>query len=586
MDRIARGNGFRGILAYAFGDPNSTFLGTSQQMSGTDVDSLCRDFAASYALREDAGRWVWHNALRLPKGEHIPKEKLTEIAHAYMLGMKFKPSLCQYALVEHDLADGQHVHIIASRVNLDGSLFLGQNEHLISTRVIAQLEVEFGLTITKGPDLSEELEVGHCGPLANPGEKRAKRIEIEMSRRVNTVRGTTEVFPRVRLREMLNDAVKLGGVREFVEALEGQHVQVFANISTTRKISGLAFSYRGQRFKASEISKAFAWSPLSKTLGFDPESDFELLLRRRERFENTYISGPSPFPVVLRDIEGPPRFSARLAANGSILYLRATDDRLSFIDSGSRITFQESEKEVLCAGVGLALKKWPNGFRIDGTKVFKEKLVRQIVGLGLERLILNEDLAHMIADTVRARKDKRLALVARQFLSKSADRGDDIENPKRVHSKPKDGKSLVAIRNGELEARLLRVRSTGLSIQSESERMYARMSCDFQAAAERSNRRLDTRAWRSFDLNQAGPALLDRFDRERVGETLTCMSLAAVRSLDALEKRSEPLDLVETIISDYGDDIVRKLKAIELRGRNSFDDFKPPTLRRAAAHKP
>jgi hypothetical protein len=64
------------------------------------------------------------------------------------------------------------------------------------------------------------------------------------------------------------------------------------------------------------------------------------------------------------------------------------------------------------------------------------------------------------------------------------------------------------------------------------------------------------------------------------------MSLAAVRSLDALEKRSEPLDLVETIISDYGDDIVRKLKAIELRGRNSFDDFKPPTLRRAAAHKP
>jgi hypothetical protein len=51
--------------------------------------------------------------------------------------------------VLHD-DDGQHIHIIASRIDIaGGKLYLGRNENLISTRIISELEIAHGLTVTK-----------------------------------------------------------------------------------------------------------------------------------------------------------------------------------------------------------------------------------------------------------------------------------------------------------------------------------------------------------------------------------------------------------------------------------------------------
>jgi hypothetical protein len=45
---------------------------------------------------------------------------------------------------------GQHIHIIASRIDIaGGKLYLGRNENLISTRIISELEIAHGLTVTK-----------------------------------------------------------------------------------------------------------------------------------------------------------------------------------------------------------------------------------------------------------------------------------------------------------------------------------------------------------------------------------------------------------------------------------------------------
>jgi hypothetical protein len=57
------------------------------------------------------------------------------------------------AYVLHDDKDGQHIHIIASRIELNfGKLYLGKNENLISTRIIQDLEQDYQLTRTKGPE--------------------------------------------------------------------------------------------------------------------------------------------------------------------------------------------------------------------------------------------------------------------------------------------------------------------------------------------------------------------------------------------------------------------------------------------------
>ncbi|WP_420977590.1 relaxase/mobilization nuclease domain-containing protein, partial [Campylobacter coli] len=51
--------------------------------------------------------------------------------------------------IMHDDSDGQHIHIIANRINMvGGKLYLGKNENLISTRIISELEKVHKLTQT------------------------------------------------------------------------------------------------------------------------------------------------------------------------------------------------------------------------------------------------------------------------------------------------------------------------------------------------------------------------------------------------------------------------------------------------------
>ncbi|WP_123101423.1 relaxase/mobilization nuclease domain-containing protein [Acidithiobacillus sulfuriphilus] len=159
MQKIRRGTGFRGVLNYVFGRDadHKKFPGVliGGNMSGTGPRALSREFGITRKLRPDIGKPVWHNSLRLPKGERITQEQWVAIADAYMEKMGFG-TLHPRCYVLHDDFEGQHVHIVASRVALDGKVYLGKNENLASTRHIHSLEYEFGLTITKGPEYTPD----------------------------------------------------------------------------------------------------------------------------------------------------------------------------------------------------------------------------------------------------------------------------------------------------------------------------------------------------------------------------------------------------------------------------------------------
>ena len=65
--------------------------------------------------------------------------------------MGFSKNHLRCYVMHYDKA-GQHIHIIASRIDLlHGQLYLGRNENLISTRIIQGLEKEDLLPQTVGP---------------------------------------------------------------------------------------------------------------------------------------------------------------------------------------------------------------------------------------------------------------------------------------------------------------------------------------------------------------------------------------------------------------------------------------------------
>jgi hypothetical protein len=303
MRKIKRGNGFRGATSYTIyrdpGDEPGQIIGGN--MSGSTPRELAKEFSASRKLRPDIKKPVWHNALRLPQGENLEPVRLVEIADDYMQRMGFT-NLHQRLYVMHDDPDGQHVHIIASRVSIDGSVYLGRNENLESTRHIQALERAHGLTKTKGPTLVD-------GKVVMPERRRMKKGEIEMAF------NKSGVAPRCVLQNLIDNALRVPCTApDFVEKLERVGVRAKPNIAESGTMNGFSFEFQGIAFKGSELGNGYKWKILQeKGVEYVKDRDSENLIKRKER--------PSKFT------EHKPGYdqTIRVIARGDIKINRAND---------------------------------------------------------------------------------------------------------------------------------------------------------------------------------------------------------------------------------------------------------------------
>lgn len=266
MQKISRGGSFAGVMAYAFdGDLDNPrelegeVLGGN--MSGRDPKALAREFNASRAVRPDVERPVWHNSLRLPEGEKLTNEQWSEIGDAYMKKMGFSENH-QRVYVLHDDKTGQHIHIVASRIGLDGNLFLGKNENFISTKKIAELEKEFCLTITKGANYDEQ------GRVVMPDRSRPKSGEVGKFER------TGESPSRLVLADLIDQAIADKPTASvFAERLVLAGVDVKANFSKD-KLNGFSFVIDGIPFKGSQVGKQYSGKALfERGLSYEQDRD-------------------------------------------------------------------------------------------------------------------------------------------------------------------------------------------------------------------------------------------------------------------------------------------------------------------------
>lgn len=270
MQKISRGSGFAGVMAYAFdGDPDKPrelegeVIGGN--MSGYDPESLTREFNASKAVRPDVEKPVWHNSLRLPKGDKLTAEQWAEIGDAYMKKMGFSDNH-QRVYILHDDEDGQHIHIVASRIGLDGKLFLGKNENLISTKKIAELEKEFNLTITKGANYDS------TGKVVMPDVSRPRKGEVGMFER------TGEAPSRFALAKLIDTAIEdKPSASVFAERLALSGVEVRANFSKDT-LNGFSFAIDGVPFKGSQLGKQYTGKALfERGLSYEQDRDYAFL---------------------------------------------------------------------------------------------------------------------------------------------------------------------------------------------------------------------------------------------------------------------------------------------------------------------
>ncbi|EEZ4322747.1 relaxase/mobilization nuclease domain-containing protein [Escherichia coli] len=300
MRKIKRGKNFAGVVQYALqpgAHHKSDPVVIGGNMLGGSALELIAEFDGTKQLRPDVQKPVWHNSLRLPDGETLSNDQWINIADDYMKMMGFSDTHLRCYVLHDD--EGQHIHIIASRIDIaDGKLYLGRNENLISTRIISELEITHNLTVTKtAPSIAPK----------QPKRKRISRNEQMLSERTG-LPASKEALQQI-LDKSLADTPDL---LTFIKRLEEAEVGWTANVASTGKMNGFSFSYRDIAFKASQLGKSYSWANLSNRLNYNP--DHLEALRTGIPPEAPPAPAPAPAPAtVLRTTKRKESISEKLA---------------------------------------------------------------------------------------------------------------------------------------------------------------------------------------------------------------------------------------------------------------------------------
>ncbi|EHC1902063.1 relaxase/mobilization nuclease domain-containing protein [Escherichia coli] len=284
MQRIKRHKNFINVVKYVL-KPGSRHRSTPTviggNMTGDRAKELIAEFDTASKLRTDIAKPAWHNSLRLPKGEELTNEQWKLIADDYMDQMGFSDTHLR-CYVLHDDSMGQHIHIIANRVDaVSGKVHLGRHESLVSGRIIQELEIAHGLTQT---------------PAVRVQPKQTKR---KLSRNEEMLSQRTGLpCPKKSLQQIIDKCLKdKPNLETFIKRIREAQVSWTANVSKTGKMNGFSFEYQNIAFKASQLGKMYSWANLQKILNYEPERDNPLLLNAKSVAP---VPVPVPVPVPAR----------------------------------------------------------------------------------------------------------------------------------------------------------------------------------------------------------------------------------------------------------------------------------------------
>ncbi|HEB1779806.1 TPA: relaxase/mobilization nuclease domain-containing protein [Escherichia albertii] len=259
------GKSFKNRVDYILKDDHS-FICSNMSADNNNVSDLTDEFKTVSSFRQDIKKPVFHAFLSLPKNEHLTDEQWQEIAKDYLKEMNIDIDKHQYICVRHNDTDQDHIHIVANRIGLDGSVWHGQHSAFNTIAACERLEVKHDLTITKGLQ-------GQKSDVSAP-----TKAEIEQALRVG------EKPARLVLQNALQAAlVGKPDLSTFVERLQAVGIEPAFNVASTGNVAGVSFGIKNNEkniyFKGSQLGKKFSWNTIKTKVKYDKNRDDELVRR-------------------------------------------------------------------------------------------------------------------------------------------------------------------------------------------------------------------------------------------------------------------------------------------------------------------
>ncbi|PSF33452.1 mobilization protein [Aphanothece hegewaldii CCALA 016] len=251
-----KGRGFYGCLKYVLSKPDAEVLGGT--VSGTTIRSLARQFRFYANGNPQVQRVVYHAILSTAVTEPLDNDTWTAIAQDYLEQMGY--TQVPYLIVRHRDTEHHHVHIVASRVKVDGSCVSDSWDYLRSTKVIRQLEEKYGLSTPRLRRMSHQ-EQWKFLPYQPLEEERNAFTFLQ-----NTIERCCQTN---------------SSLVELVRSLSQYHINVILHkTQQTNKIRGLAYEYKGQLFTGTQLGVLYTWNGLIQKRGLSFAKTDETLLHQ------------------------------------------------------------------------------------------------------------------------------------------------------------------------------------------------------------------------------------------------------------------------------------------------------------------
>lgn len=152
--KIIKGKSFRGVAEYLLANGRSRIIGGN--MAGVTPRELASEFRHFRKLRATLSRAVAHISLSSsPEDGPMSDDKWRTLAQRFMNELGY--SNCPLVIVKHHEvgeeaeADHEHIHIVASRIDMNGQTVSDAHDFRRAEAILRSIETDYGLRIVDSP---------------------------------------------------------------------------------------------------------------------------------------------------------------------------------------------------------------------------------------------------------------------------------------------------------------------------------------------------------------------------------------------------------------------------------------------------
>lgn len=253
LARITKGQDFSGCLRYVLGKAGAEQIGGN--MEGATVAELQREFNLGVQCQERRSPQkvtqavVCHTSLSIEVGHKLDDATWNAIGIDYLTAMGFTNN--QFIAVRHTDTRHDHVHLVVSRLRLDGTTVETWLDYRKAQAVLRQLEQQYQLQSVQP---SWEVEV-----------KPASVGEIRQFRR------TGEPSVRAMLQVAIDEALSTA---TSIEQFQHQLAQLGVTVRLRQiqsGIAGISYKLNEVAFPGYKLGKRYTWSRIQSQLEMNDE---------------------------------------------------------------------------------------------------------------------------------------------------------------------------------------------------------------------------------------------------------------------------------------------------------------------------